>query len=98
MARSATSSSRTSSRNFASLAYGPVLGRTGAGGFGLGVKVLRAVEAETPEATPLPLATFLAVAEAVPPADFCVAFFDAAAAVAFLGAVAAAVFFAGGAV
>ena len=32
----------TSSRNLASLAYGPTLGRTGAGGFGFGVNVVRA--------------------------------------------------------
>src|ERR1700683_5317506 len=54
MARSDRSSSRTSSRNLVSLAYGPVFGRTGAGGFGFGVKAVRAGTATA--AAPFPAA------------------------------------------
>src|SRR5271163_1159442 len=63
MARSACSSSRTSSRNLVSLAYGPVFGRTGGGGFGLGEKVVRATGAAT---APLADAAALDAAAAVP--------------------------------
>src|ERR1700733_11161728 len=59
MARSASKSSRTSSRNLAALAEGPVLGRTGAGrfGLGLGAKAVRAAADPLPDAVPFLLVT-----------------------------------------
>src|SRR5271169_4612257 len=89
MARSATSNSRTSSKNFASLAYGPVFGRTGAGGLGFGAKVVRAGAGAAP--APLPAAVDL------DPPEAGAVLLAASFWVDFLAGAAGAPFFAGGA-